>query len=77
MQVSDDDLDLVDTERLVEAMFRRGDATLIVQSRLKDRDNDETELWPSGPQIALIGLARYAQMEIELHLLADDPFAGE
>lgn len=65
--MSDDDLDLIETERLVDALGRRCKSLLFVEVR--DRNGtDGAAVWWRGGWMAALGACRYAE-----HFMLSEP----
>lgn len=62
--MTDDDLDLIETERLVDALGRRFDTILFVTSRQQNTGGDGAAVWWRGGWVAALGLAQFAIHDI-------------
>ena len=62
--MSDDDLDLIETERLVDALGRRFESILFVSTRKQDGSGDCAATWWRGGWVAAVGLAQFAVHDI-------------
>lgn len=62
--MTDDDLDLIETERLVDALGRRHDTILFVTTRQQGSGGDGAATWWRGGWVAALGLAQFAIHEI-------------
>jgi hypothetical protein len=65
--VTDDDLDLIETERLVDALGRRCESLLFVEVRNRN-GTDGAAVWWRGGFMAALGACRYAE-----HFMLSEP----
>lgn len=62
--MTDEDLDLIETERLVDALGRRFDTILFVTTRAQNSGGDGAAVWWRGGWVAALGLAHFAAHDI-------------
>lgn len=68
-----DDLDLVSTEDLMDAIERRVQSYVLVVDKKMDAKDSEQEIYYSGGYIAAIGLCEYAKSRLLLNHVRTPP----